>query len=246
MIRTLILLAVIASCYSFQIRSSSLYSSRSSGSSRSSSIIVSAKGFGKKNDRNSDSDNAVNNNKRIDGKELSNKTFIPFSEGSDSDSSSSNVDTTNTVISDSEISSIDNNDDANIEKLAKKYGLGAGSETPKKKKKEQVTSSSGDKPFGEDVITKIPLELQGKIDNILIAGVFLSLAWCILCGVGMSAGSLKIVFKDFQLANTIDGLIVNVFDPSFTPSIGIFFFFSITFGLFKYAQIQSSQTAYKE
>jgi hypothetical protein len=208
-------------------------------------MVLRAKGFGKKVDSSSSSSSSKttnSNSNSIDSNSIDSSSI-------DSSSSSSSI------ISDDEISTIDSNnndnnndDDANIEKLAKKYGLGNNDNTTTKKK--QVSSSSSnnndDKPFGEDIITKIPLELQGKIDNILIAGVFLSLSWCILCGIGMSAGSLRIVFKDFKLASTIDDLIFNVFDPSFTPSLGIFFFFSITFGLFKYAQIQSSQTTYKE
>jgi hypothetical protein len=41
-----------------------------------------------------------------------------------------------------------------------------------------------DKPFGEDIISKIPGELQSKIDSALITGTFLALSFVVLCGIG--------------------------------------------------------------
>ena len=235
MMKILILLVIITLCYSFKPISYRSFNSNTK--------ITMAKGFGKSKDIiKSDNQNSNVENKKIEGTELANKTFIPFNENSDTYSNQA-------IISDQEISNINNNDDnvdVNLEKLAKKYGLGADKDQSPKKKTPVTTSTTGEKPFGEDVIAKIPLEAQGRIDNILITGVFLSLAWCVLCGVGMSAGALKIVFKDFSLAEELDGLILNLFTPSFTPSILIFFLFSITFGLFKFAQISSSQTVYRE
>jgi hypothetical protein len=52
--------------------------------------------------------------------------------------------------------------------------------------------------------------------------------------------------KDLEVPETFDALIVNVLTPAFTPAFLIFLFFSVTFGLFKFAQISSSQTVYKE
>ena len=45
---------------------------------------------------------------------------------------------------------------------------------------------------------------------------------------------------------SLNYVLKDVLTPAFTPSIGIFFLFSITFGLFKFAQISSQATVYTE
>ena len=62
----------------------------------------------------------------------------------------------------------------------------------------------------------------------------------------MSFGAFKVVFPTVVVPEYLDDLIANILSPSFTLSIGVFFMFSITLGLFKYAQISSSKTVYTE
>jgi hypothetical protein len=133
----------------------------------------------------------------------------------------------------------------NEDELFKKYGISDGENVPRSKKAVKKERSD-DAPFGEEVLAGIPFSLQQKIDNILVTSTLLALSFVIISGVGMSAGALKVVFPDIQVPEAVDGLITNFLTPAFTPGIGIFFFFSITFGLFKFAQISSSQTVYRE
>lgn len=149
-----------------------------------------------------------------------------------------------------------NASDDDVDALFKKYGI-KDNTTDKKK----VISRTKDgklvtklapkeydpsRPFGEAVLAGISPQLQLKIDSILVTGTFFALLFVVLCGVGMSAGALQIVFPTIEVSSDIDAVIKNVLTPLFTPSLGIFFFFSITFGLFKFAQISSSQTVYRE
>ena len=62
----------------------------------------------------------------------------------------------------------------------------------------------------------------------------------------LSAGAIEVVFKDITIPDAMDSFITNFLTPAFTPALGVFFFFSITFGLFKFAQISSDQTVYRE
>ena len=101
-------------------------------------------------------------------------------------------------------------------------------------------------PFGEAVMAGIAPELQMKIDNFLLISTFAALTFVIVSGIGITLGAFKIVFKDVQISAEVDGLITNFLSPAFTPALGVFLFFSVTFGLFKYAQISSSQTVYRE
>jgi hypothetical protein len=63
---------------------------------------------------------------------------------------------------------------------------------------------------------------------------------------GISLSALKVAFPQVAMPEQLDAAIANFFTPAFTPSLVVFFFFSITFGLFKFAQISSSQTVYRE
>ena len=65
-------------------------------------------------------------------------------------------------------------------------------------------------------------------------------------GIGISYGAFKVVFPTIPIPQTIDDFIIQVLTPSFTPTVVIFFFFSINYGLFKYAQISSVRTVYRE
>jgi len=103
-----------------------------------------------------------------------------------------------------------------------------------------------DSPFGESIIAGIPLAAQAKIDNILVTATFGALAFVVLSGVAISLGALTVVFPTLIIPETIDDIAKNILSPAFTPSLGVFFFFSITFGIFKFAQISSSGTVYRE
>lgn len=148
------------------------------------------------------------------------------------------------------------NDDDDVDALFKKYGIKDNTSDKKKviaktKDGKLVTKLASkeydpDRPFGEAVLAGISPQLQAKLDNILVTGTFIALVFVVLCGVGISAGALQIVFPSIEVSPDVDAIIKNFLTPSFTPALGVFFFFSITFGLFKFAQISSSQTVYRE
>ncbi len=173
----------------------------------------------------------------------------------DSNSSTVNVKSTESKASVS-ASTTSNASDDDVDALFKKYGIKDNTTDKKKiisktKDGKLVTKLAPkeydpNRPFGEAVLAGISPQLQSKIDNILVTGTFAALLFVVLCGVGISAGALQIVFPNIEVSPDIDAIIKNFLTPSFTPSLGIFFFFSITFGLFKFAQISSSQTVYRE
>jgi len=142
----------------------------------------------------------------------------------------------------------------NAQDIFKKYGISDGEKSEvrkgkgnnKKKKATNQRSTEDLAPFGEEVMANMPMEVQQKFDNFLIAATFSSLTFVVLCGIGISVGAFKVAFKQVNIPPELDSLITNVFTPAFTPALGIFFLFSITFGLFKFAQISSSQTVYRE
>jgi hypothetical protein len=68
----------------------------------------------------------------------------------------------------------------------------------------------------------------------------------ILYFAGISLGALKVVFPQVQIPAEFEPVITNFLSPSFTPSLGIFLFFSVTLGVFKFAQVSSSRTVYRE
>ncbi len=104
----------------------------------------------------------------------------------------------------------------------------------------------GEAPFGAEVMANIPMAAQAKADSVLVTGTFIALSYLLICGIGISLGACKVVFPSIMIPDEVDALIVNVLSPSFTPALFVFFFFSITFGLFKFAQVSSSQTVYRE
>jgi hypothetical protein len=126
--------------------------------------------------------------------------------------------------------------------LMKKYGMNPDSAKKKKKAKQRTGPTS----FGETVLEKIPEKTQAQLDSFLITATFSSLALVILCGIGISYGAFKVIFPQTKIPEALDIFITNVLDPAFTPAVGIFFIFSITFGLFKFAQISSDKTVYRE
>ena len=138
-------------------------------------------------------------------------------------------------------------DDA--DKIFKKYGIKSDNTVVPKENfssKKSDGFSGKDRPFGESVIEKFPMKMQQQIDSILVTVTFLALLFVILCGVSISVGAYKIISPSFQVNADLDNLLTNFFSPAFTPSLIFFLFCSVTFGLFKFAQISNSQTVYKE
>ena len=136
---------------------------------------------------------------------------------------------------------------SNAEEIFKKYGIKDGDNQSKKAASKKATGEKAvDAPFGESVISGIPAPMQAKIEDILITLTFSALTFLILSGLGISAGALKVVYPGFELPVAFDSIIVNFLTPAFAPGLAIFLFFSVTFGLFKFAQISSNQTVYKE
>jgi hypothetical protein len=151
--------------------------------------------------------------------------------------------------------SVGDDPEADLDSIFKKYGIeenkgkGFGAPHPQhQKQKQQVSSSSagGEQPFGKAVLDKVDEKLQAKIDKGLITLTFLSLAFCVLCGLAISSSAIEVVFPQYKMGESVDFILKDVLTPAFTPSIGIFFFFSITFGIFKFAQISSNATVYRE
>jgi hypothetical protein len=137
----------------------------------------------------------------------------------------------------------------NADDIFKKYGINTNPKAngAKIKDNKKVGSGKDGEPvFGENVMANIPMATQAQIDNVLVTGTFLALSFVVLSGIGISLGAFKVVFPQVEISPEIDSLIVNILSPSFTPALFIFFAFSITFGLFKYAQVSSSQTVYRE
>jgi hypothetical protein len=159
-------------------------------------------------------------------------------------SSSTGIETTTTV------QPFDGETDADA--IFKKYGIKDGESnktktaTKKKKSKKSKKGEPEESPFGQSVLAGIPAETQMKIDNTLVAAVSFSLGFVVLSGISISLGAYTVVFPETKIPEWLDGLITNFLSPAFTPALGIFFFFSTTFGLFKFAQISSDQTVYKE
>lgn len=102
------------------------------------------------------------------------------------------------------------------------------------------------RPFGEAVLAKIPDSVQERVDGFLITGTFIALFIVVSCGIGISLGAFKVVFPAIVIPPEIEDLALNILDPAFTPSVLVFFAFSITLGIFKYAQISSDRTVYRE
>lgn len=138
--------------------------------------------------------------------------------------------------------------------IFKKYGIKDGqtakskssSKSKKANKKKNRKGEVEESPFGQSVLANIPAETQLRIDNTLVALVSASLGFVVLSGISISLGAYTVVFPETKIPEWLDGLITNFLSPAFTPALGIFFFFSTTFGLFKFAQISSDQTVYKE
>lgn len=125
--------------------------------------------------------------------------------------------------------------------IFKKYGVATETTT------QAVTANTNEEPkFGVSIISKMSPSAQQKIDQTLLSATFASLGFVIICGVAISLDAFKIVFPDVAVPSFLDSLISDFLSPSFTPSLGVFFFFSINYGLFKFAQISSSETVYKE
>ena len=137
--------------------------------------------------------------------------------------------------------------------IFKKYGIKDGesqkTKSASKKKKTVTKNRKGEveeAPFGQSVLANISADAQMKIDNTLVACVSAALGFVVLCGIAISLGAYTIVFPEVKIPESVDFAIKNFLSPAFTPALGIFFFFSTTFGLFKFAQISSDQTVYKE
>lgn len=134
------------------------------------------------------------------------------------------------------------------EAVFRKYGINTDSKEARAKAAKQVQEKVGSSEpvFGEKVMANISMQDQAKADQLLVTGTFLTLSYVVISGIGMSVTALKVVFPTIEIPPLIESVVKDVLTPSFTPALGVFFFFSITFGLFKFAQVSSSQTLYTE
>ena len=141
--------------------------------------------------------------------------------------------------------------DAELDSIFKKYGINeAKGAKATEAQKRAILAGKEPMPeggaFGEAALSKIDDKLQQKIDDTLIALTFGSLAFCVLCGLAISSTAIGVVFPTYKIDSNIDYVLKDILTPAFTPSLGIFFFFSITFGIFKFAQVSSQATVYSE
>lgn len=143
---------------------------------------------------------------------------------------------------------VDKEELTDAEAVFRKYGINTDSKEARAKAAKQVQEKVGSSEpvFGEKVMANISMKDQAKADQILVTGTFLTLSYVVISGIGMSVTALKVVFPTVEIPSLIETLVTDVLTPSFTPALGVFFFFSITFGLFKFAQVSSSQTLYTE
>ena len=140
-------------------------------------------------------------------------------------------------------------DYADADAIFRKYRISNGENLPsiKSSKKKALPGAVEDEtPFGREVMANMSFEQQAKLDKLLVSAVFVALSFVILCGIAISFGAFRVVYPDIQISAELDSFITNFLDPAFTPALGVFFLFSITFGLFKFAQISNSQSVYKE
>lgn len=149
------------------------------------------------------------------------------------------------VIPTTESTRQDKDDDDILEAVYSRYKGSAikANQEDKKKKAKKIVDEEG---FGGKVLAKIPLPLQEKIDNMLLWGTSLTLTTVILIGLAASSGALKVVYPDVHIPEAADRFIQDTLIPALTPMSALFLFFSVTFGLFKYAQISSNETTYRE
>ena len=129
------------------------------------------------------------------------------------------------------------------EAIFSKYGISDGAKSQKAAKKKVAPE---DRAFGESVLEKIPAKTQMQIDNILVVITFSALLFVLLSGIGISISATKLVYPSLEINEQLDQIITNFLSPAFTPALGFLLLCSSTFGLFKFAQISSSQTVYKE
>lgn len=132
----------------------------------------------------------------------------------------------------------------NIKATTKEEFLAPSDSSGKKIKKKSLDDP--DYVFGEGILQKIQPKLLSRIDTSLVVLTFLSLTLVVITGVAISFGAYKVVFPDVQINADFDNAVTNVIAPAFSPALGIFFFFSITYGIFKFAQVSSRQTVYQE
>ena len=110
----------------------------------------------------------------------------------------------------------------------------------------QSEPQSEEAPFGAAVMARLDDKAQSNIDSTLITLTFTSLSFCVICGLAISSSAIEVVFPNYKMDASLNYILKDVMTPAFTPSIGIFFLFLSPFGLFKFAQISSQATVYKE
>ena len=128
---------------------------------------------------------------------------------------------------------------SNQEAIFKKYGVAMGGA------RVQDASDGSEPSFSLDLINLVPDAAQSAIDRALVLAVGLSLAVFVASGVAITIEAFAVASKQ-TLPPFLDSFIVNIVEPAFTPSVGVFFFFSISLGLFKGAQLSREDANYAE
>jgi hypothetical protein len=180
---------------------------------------------------------------------------IPTKTVSEPDGSTENNKTTDNNLSsellaaDSDSSKLNSKKSVDANDVFSKYGVETDTNkatSKSKSKAKKPLKGQEELAFGEKVLETIPVKTQILIDNVLVTITFGALLFVVSSGVGISIAALQVVYPTFTINEQLDELIKNFLSPVFTPALIFFLICSSTFGLFKYAQISSSKTVYKE
>lgn len=134
------------------------------------------------------------------------------------------------------------NEPKDIDEVFAKYGL----KNDEKSKKSSLSTPETSSSFGGEIIKKLSEKQLAVLDRSLLSLTLGGLGLVLLSGLGISYGAFKVVYPTFDFPSSLDNIIVNVLVPSLGPFVGIFFLFSISYGLFKLAQYGSEGTVYRE
>uniref|UniRef100_A0A6S9L345 Uncharacterized protein n=1 Tax=Heterosigma akashiwo TaxID=2829 RepID=A0A6S9L345_HETAK len=96
------------------------------------------------------------------------------------------------------------------------------------------------------IIDFIPIPVQNVIENGLIVGLSALLLFFLLGGIGIGASGVAVITNN-PLPEGLERFIADTLEPSFTPTLLVFFVLSSTLGVFKSLQFESrSDVQYRE
>jgi hypothetical protein len=144
------------------------------------------------------------------------------------------------------VSSLEPKQSESMDAVFERFGLKSTEKKKSFQREIPLTSQIAERPFGESIISKLTPKQQQLYESILATSAFVSLSFVVICGIAISVGALRVVFPAIEIASAVDSIIKNILSPSFTPALGFFLLCSTSYGLFKFAQLSSSETVYRE